>query len=500
MRKLAVTNLRGIRSLDFPLPEKDGVYLLTGANGSGKSTVLSCLARLGDPEALDRFFTMGIRFSDSRAGNVFADSRIRFVSGKNEAEFRFRQDRWQCTDPRKMEAVLADFGYPRIVFTESRTKYQPPKEENFSIKDVVRAPDAVSSVAAEVFEDSKFHHLYQIRSEAAGRDLFLIHQFTGGEDFFFSENNFSAGERALLRLAVLLPALEPGSLVLIDETEMALHPKAQRRLLEYLIREARPRHLTILVSTQSASLIKITDPRRILLLENDEYGNMQCRTDVYPAAVLGEMAFAEEILPETILLVEDQEASFLLEAIVEKLKTGVEHDLPYCKILPVGGYMQVVILLDNLEKVFPPYVKRRAVLDQDAEPFIRKAIQEPSRPHFDVVVRNRKRIYFLPCAPEQGVILLLEDDLNGHTRGLSKVFGQSIRLSDIMYSNPYREIGGTARSECKDKLSVIVYAIRRLTGESDYMIRKKLYRYYADNRYKDIRELKADYCSLVFRR
>ena len=127
-------------------------------------------------------------------------------------------------------------------------------------------------------------------------------------------------------------------------------------------------------------------------------------------------------------------------------------------------------------------------------------MEEPGRPHFDVVSRNRKSIYFLPCAPEQGVIRLLERDAADHGRGLSRLFDARIRLTDIMNSYAYRSIGGTSRSDCKDKLSLIVRGIGRAVNESEFTIRKKLYRYYADNRYRDIRELKEDYCSLIFRR
>lgn len=34
--------------MDFPFPERKGVYVLTGANGSGKTSLLIALCRLGD--------------------------------------------------------------------------------------------------------------------------------------------------------------------------------------------------------------------------------------------------------------------------------------------------------------------------------------------------------------------------------------------------------------------------------------------------------------------
>ena len=499
---LSVRNLRGIPRLDFPVPDRPGAYLLTGANGAGKSTVLSCLARLGDPKALDRFFTPDIRFSDSDADEVYRDSVIRFESADGKSmEFRFDSGHWGSPEE-KEKKPLDLFPFSRVVFAGDRRKVFPEPGETFSIQSVRSAPDILRSAAAEIFGDDKFHQLHIVKSEITGTEFFLIRLFEAGEERYFSENNFGSGERAVLRLIAQLQLLPPSALILLDESEMALHPRARKRLWEYLSRTAAARSFVILISTQSASLIRGADRGRILLLENDGCDGLVCRSDVYPAAVLGEMALPEDILPEILLLVEDQEASMLLDAIVEKLRTCMDQEFPYCRILPVGGYMQVVILMDNLSRVLPPYIQKRAVLDRDAKPFIAKALESPGRPHFDVVERNRKKIFYLPCAPEQGVIRLLENDVRGHSRGLSKLFrGRCPHLEDIIFHDGrYRAVPGSNRADCKEKLSLIVREIMRMSGEPESYVRKKLYRYYADNRYRDLRELKEDYCPLIFQK
>ena len=499
MRILSVRNLRGIPKLDFTVPDKPGAYLLTGANGAGKSTVLSCLAQLGDPDALDRFFTPDIRFSDSDADDVYQDSSIRFEADGKNAEFRYRSGHWHAVAGTTEEAREL-FGFSRVVFAGEKRKVFPEPGEMFSIRSVRGAPDILRSVAAEIFDDEKFRHLHIVKSEITGTEFFLLRRFEAGEERYYSENNFGSGERAVLRLIAQIQSLPPSALILLDESEMALHPRARKRLWEYLSRTAVTRSFVILVSTQSASLIRGADRGKILLLENDGCDGLVCRSDVYPAAVLGEMALPEDILPEILLLVEDQEASMLLDAIVEKLRTCMDREFPYCRILPVGGYMQVVILMDNLSRVLPAYIQKRAVLDRDAKPFIAKALESPGRPHFDVVERNRNKIFYLPCAPEQGVIRLLENDVRGHSRGLSKLFrGRSPHLEDIVFHDArYRAVPGTNRSDCKEKLSLIVHGIVKISGEPESYVRKKLYRYYADNRYRNTQELKEDYCPLIF--
>ncbi len=501
MRSVTIKTLRRISELTFVFPETHGkVFLLTGANGAGKSTLISALAQIGSRTALDHFFQPNIIFTD--LGNILGESSIEYAAEGHSVLYRFGKDAWQPDgDP---EETFAAFGFAETLFAGAKPKRKPVPGEVFEKKDIRTAPEDVCLAAAEIFDDEAFRHLAVIYSSETKEDVFLRPLSLNGKDFYFSENNFSAGERAVIKLAAQLRVIASNSLILIDEAEMALHPKAQKRLLHYLERIAAAKNLTVIISTQSASLIKITDPNRIFFLEDDEStGQMVCRRNVYPAAILGEMAFAEEILPETILLVEDGEAAMLLEAIVAKLKSVMPGTaFPYTKILPVGGYMQVVILMDNLERVFPPYVHRRAVLDKDAEQNIRKVASDPHRSQHNVVARNMERIYFLPCAPEQGVIRLLENNPRRHTEPLRRLFSASaLDMLDLIRGNPaYRQIHGDSRSDCKDKLSLLVSAIAMISGEPEYLVRKKLYHYYAEKHYRDPVRLKKEYCPLIFRR
>ncbi len=497
--QVTIKNLRRISDLTFEFPDAQGkVFLLTGANGAGKSTLISVLAQIGNPDALDHFFQPNIIFSN--LGNILSESSIRYEAENHAVEYRFDTEKnlWKATE--NPEETFKSFGFSETLFAGAKPKRKSVPGETFDKQSIQDAPEEVRQAAAEIFDDEDFMRLAVIYSRETDEYVFLRPL----KQYYFSENNFSAGERAVIKLAAQLQMISRNSLVLIDEAEMALHPKAQKRLLHYLERIAARKALTVIISTQSASLIKITDPSRILFLEDDEsVGRMVCRRNVYPAAILGEMAFAEEILPETILLVEDSEAAMLLEAIVAKLKSVMPGTaFPYTKILPVGGYMQVVILMDNLERVFPPYVHRRAVLDKDAEQNIHRIIAEPHRSLHSVIARNRERIYFLPCAPEQGVIRLLENNPHRHTEALKALFASSaLDMRDLIRGNPaYREIAGDSRSDCKDKLSILVHAISHISGEPEYLVRKKLYHYYAEKHFRDIVRLKKEYCPLIFRR
>ena len=48
---IRIRNIKGIVKLTYNLPASSGVYLLTGANGTGKTTLLSALNRMGNNQA-----------------------------------------------------------------------------------------------------------------------------------------------------------------------------------------------------------------------------------------------------------------------------------------------------------------------------------------------------------------------------------------------------------------------------------------------------------------
>lgn len=82
-----------------------------------------------------------------------------------------------------------------------------------------------------------------------------------GGNRFYTEQNFSFGEIVLLNLLYDIESVEKDSLVLVDELEMALHPSAQIRLMQYLSELSEQNNLTVLISTHSASIIKAQKKR-----------------------------------------------------------------------------------------------------------------------------------------------------------------------------------------------------------------------------------------------
>lgn len=67
-RKLVIKNLKNIKNLEFTIPSKKGVYLLTGGNEVGKTTLLVCLSMIGNK--LDNSNTFRNNFKTNNDENL----------------------------------------------------------------------------------------------------------------------------------------------------------------------------------------------------------------------------------------------------------------------------------------------------------------------------------------------------------------------------------------------------------------------------------------------
>src|SRR5690606_36324391 len=121
---------------------------------------------------------------------------------------------------------------------------------------------------------------------------------------YYSEKNFSLGEILILNTLLLIDDVTTGSMLLIDEIEMALHPRVQIRLLKYLEKKATEKGLVIILSTHSSSLIK--SAKKLIYLDNKSGdGQIKVNKNCYPAIVLRDIAIEEDIQPDYIFVVED---------------------------------------------------------------------------------------------------------------------------------------------------------------------------------------------------
>lgn len=220
---------------------------------------------------------------------------------------------------------------------------------------------------------------------------------------YFSEKNLSLGELCIIKLLRNINSCRRGSLILIDEIELALHPTAQTELLTYLQEISQQKSLTIIVSTHSATLIKQSQRNKILFLQVDAPGLISCSKNCYQSYVLGALSYQEESATDVIIYVEDDSARIVTEQFSQKFIANAYQAaplIPSVNVIPVGGITNVLRFFVRQKPLLPAITRAYIVLDADAE----QSLEEARALDIIDIYRNEGRfISFLPFTPEVGL-------------------------------------------------------------------------------------------------
>lgn len=481
--RIEIKNLKGISELNFDIPGQ-GLWLLTGLNGSGKTSLLAALYRIRHSRAFqDHYKTTATQ----EKLDTFKNAKITYKINGSEVTYSYGGKRWPPT-PRANANILSNFPYASIHFIQANGNRVEPYADEITTRRIKDVSSGVCSFLSYVLHNNNWNSLKFVNTRrGTGNQAFLLPYRAGRETHYYSEKNFSLGELCILKLAQKIVDVENGSLILIDEVEMALHPQAQVRLINKLNEIASDKNLTIIFSTHSSTLIKNTDKKKIIFISKDEHGVCTTIRDVFPAHVLGEIAFDEEVKSDFIFFVEDEEAKLLLEQLCGKFEENRTTHKPMFKIVPVGGYYQVMQMLERSALIIPQHVKRHIFLDDDVRTeALPEARRRRSRPITDLYDRIQNKVSFLPCTPEIGVTNMLQNFYNNtNTTELNiNLYGSNVNITNHIMLPEYQNItGDSPRKVAKHKLDSIVEYIRTHCGTDENTVRRFLYRKYIDHHY-----------------
>jgi ABC-type cobalamin/Fe3+-siderophores transport system ATPase subunit len=484
--KIELHDIKKIKRMDFHIP-KQGVWLITGLNGSGKTSLLAALYRIGSSHAFQRYY----KSSSFQRMDSFENTQIKYFIGGDHVTYRYGGQRWRAS-PSRNSIILNKFPFPTVYFIEANGARVEPFADEIKPRSVRSVSQYIQDFMTYVLDNEKWRNLKYVNTRrGVGSEAFLIPYQSHGNDYYYSEKNFSLGELCVLRLAYKLSNIDDKSLILIDEIEMALHPQAQVRLLEKIQEISRDKKLTILFSTHSATLIKNIGRKNIIFLKEVSRGRFESISSVYPAQVLGEIAFDDELNADFIFYVEDKQAKALLEQLIALYFNICTQNLNYAplyKIVPVGGFPHVVNMLNSSNGIFPKFVKRHAVLDADVKTdALEEAKRTDNRKLLDLFNASSNNISYLPCTPEQGLMELIELGEDALIDKINNSFqGTRLNIKRIISGQNYKVLNkSNIREKAKDRIHYIVNQISESTGQNKETIYKILYGVYCVNKYSD---------------
>jgi predicted ATPase len=302
-KRLEWLEIHGIRGwtgqrIDFGFP----IVALVGENGSGKSTVLqSAAAVYKSPDSRNDRYASDF-FPDTpfeRIEGATIRLSVRQGSQSQTKTVRKPTDRWRG-NPERPERPVEYIDLSRIQPVGARVGY--PKLLKANVTEGTHTP----------FEPARLARLSEIMGKSytsAGISLTNVDTRRRVPVLQLNQTRYSgfhqgAGEIAA---AELIAADYPRyGLILIDEVETSLHPRAQRRLMRDLASIARENELQIVLTTHSPYVLAELPPEgRIYLLEQADVKTIV--TGVSPDFAMTRMD--EQQHPECDVYVEDSRAA-----------------------------------------------------------------------------------------------------------------------------------------------------------------------------------------------
>lgn len=321
---LELVGLRGWHGQRFQL--RYPIMAVVGENGVGKSTVLQAAASVY--KTTDGTTQFASDYFPDTCWEKIKNAQIRYSvrQGTKQIEQSIRKpgERWRGNPSRperhvffydlsRMQPVPARTGYTRLVKSHheeiSATSFDKYRLQRFS-QIMGRAYDIAKMAITNIHKDRPVPVLSQQGTAYSG-----FHQ--------------GAGEATVAEL--LQADLPQYSLVLIDEIESSLHPRAQRRLIRDLAERCREREWQIVMTTHSPYVLsELPSQARAYIMQLGT-----TREVVYGVSPAFAMTRMDDVpQPECDLYVEDPRAETLL---TEVLVAHATHLIQRCQIIPYGA-------------------------------------------------------------------------------------------------------------------------------------------------------------------
>ena len=361
LQMVQIDGLRGWsgQSVELNFP----VVGIVGENGSGKSTLMKVAASVYDNKDKDKRFYPSAFFVETHWDKIEGvEINFRVKRGPNVESFRIKKPskRWRGPEngPKRDVFLLdiartlpldASVGYAKIA------RLAASEIESAEINDAFR--ERLSHVLGRKYSKARFATSDVDKKRPVGlleREWGELSQFHQG-----------AGEDATLDLFRTLQGIPENSLLLIDEVEASLHPRAQRRLVRFLLWLARQRRIQVILSTHSPYVLQeLPQEARILLLPGLQGPGPQDLSVVYGVSADFAMSrLDDEVHPEVHLFVEDREAEVLLREILASSEdTG---KLLQRVAINAVGASNVVAMLGGLGKGGKLPYRSLAIVDGD---------------------------------------------------------------------------------------------------------------------------------------
>ena len=338
------TGLRGINRLFIPF--RYPISAICGNNGSGKSTILA-LAALAHHTPTGWYVYWGnigrrrargdrtyYRFSDFFVHSRRREGAIENVSVtwryiKNEIEtivtFKKKEKKWGQNYARRPERAIDFLSLARIL----------PAHEMRSLRSIFCNPSG--DIPHSALDTRSRHYLSSIMgkeyntAEVQNKNNYTFQNCQ--TDVTYTAFNMGGGESCMIVLLYLLQKMARGGLLVVEEIDAGLHPQAQVRLTQVLIRICREKQIQLICSTHSEIFLDSLPRQARILIRRS--GNEHSVFEA-PSTRFAMYEMTGVTQPELQIYCEDMVAAILIEeALPQDLRLRV-------RICDIGSNQTVI--------------------------------------------------------------------------------------------------------------------------------------------------------------
>lgn len=340
---IKLTNIKGIASLSIDLSLKPGIYAITGKNATGKSTLIASIASIFYRQILASFFH-----------NTDTSSRIQYDLEGEKMSASINNGVWNFSGT----LMLNGFYEGSIIYgnrfrdTNYTALYHSKQVKKESL---VAADEFIKTNLGVIIHNNGdyYKNLFRLKSDDALRQF----KFKGSPYFWInnadeiiSQFSLSTGESLLISLLhsithnLIKKPRRDHYVVLLDEIELALHPSALIRLVDFLKRISKERKVAVYFSTHSIELIRQVSPQNIYYLNKHVDDTVEIINPCYPSYATRNIYLFDGY--DMIVLVEDELARRIIEWIIRK-KDLTSSRLIH--IIPSGGWENTITLHKEIQ-------------------------------------------------------------------------------------------------------------------------------------------------------
>lgn len=305
--------------------------VIVGKNGSGKTTIMKAIKLLSGKEipqseffetVIDDGGLEGASISYTLDGEQFQYKRVRPNEWGKEGTIPDKFNVTYIQTKAMVGAIDKSILYDNIgkntsriqrveyVIKQSRKIMQNPRSNSERKQRHFINENAVKVINYILQEDIKTIEVIRHKYYNGTWGTSLI--FNDGKQY--SEYNSGSGEFVIASMIDQIQNVPSGSLLLLDEPEVSLHPGAQKRLVHYIIEIIKRKKIQVIIATHSTSIVENLPKEAIKCFRRIENDIIVIEENVFYKNAFFEL---EADIPEKkCVLVEDSMAKTIIQKIL----------------------------------------------------------------------------------------------------------------------------------------------------------------------------------------